>query len=127
MVEAVRRGKSFQRVADDFHVSKSTVALWVKRAAGKRLDRIDWTDQPPGLKTPINRTPLAIEQCVLHLRKHLKENSPLGEYGADAIRQEMERLGCVHPISRPTINRILQRNGLFDGKRRQRRPPPPTG
>ena len=39
----------------------------------------------------------------------------------------MERLGCVHPISRPTINRILQRNGLFDGKRRQRRPPPPTG
>jgi len=39
----------------------------------------------------------------------------------------MERLGCVHPLSRPTINRILQRNGLFDGKRRQRRPPPPTG
>jgi transposase len=127
MVEAVRRGKSFQRVADDFHVSKSTVALWVKRAKGKRLDRTDWTDQPPGLQTPINRTSLAIEQCVLHLRKHLKENSPLGEYGADAIKHEMEQRGCVHPISRPTINRILQRNGMFDGKRRQRRPPPPTG
>ena len=66
MVEAVRRGKSFQRVADDFHVSKSTVALWVQRAEGKRLDRTDWTDQPPGLKTPINRTSPSIEQCVLN-------------------------------------------------------------
>ena len=97
------------------------------RAKGKRLDRTDWTDKSAGATTPHNRTSSSIEQCVLHLRKELQENSPLGEYGADAIKQEMERLGCIHSIGRSTINRILQRHGLFDCKRRQRRPPPPTG
>ena len=37
MVEAVRRGKSFQRVANEYHVAKSTVVFWVKRAKDKRL------------------------------------------------------------------------------------------
>jgi hypothetical protein len=127
MVEAVRRGRSMQRVANEFHVSKSTVALWVERAKDKRLDRTDWTDRSSGHEMPHNRTATHIEQCVLHLRKELKENSPLGEYGADAIKDEMDRLGCIHMISRPTINRILERNGMFDGKKRQRRTPPPTG
>ena len=127
MVEAVRRGKSMQRVADEYHVAKSTVELWVKRAQGKRLDRTDWTDRSAGQETAHNRTALHVEQCVLQLRKELKESSPLGEYGADAIKDEMQRLGCIHPIGRSTINRILQRHGMFDGKKRQRRPPPPTG
>jgi transposase len=127
MVESVRRGKSLQRVANDYHVSKSTVIFWVKRAKGKRLDRTDWSDRPGGQETPHNRTATHIEQCVLQLRKYLKENSPLGEYGADAIKEEMQRLGCIYPIGRSTINRILQRHGMFDGTRRQRRPPPPTG
>jgi hypothetical protein len=39
----------------------------------------------------------------------------------------MEQLGCIHPISRPTINRILERNGMFDGRKRQRHKTPPTG
>ena len=116
-----------QRIANEYHVSKSTVALWVERAKGKRLDRTDWTDRSAGQETPHNRTAHSIEQCVLHLRKELKENSPLGEYGADAIKDEMTRLGCIHSLSRPTINRILQRHGMFDGKKRQRRTPPSTG
>jgi transposase-like protein len=127
MVEAVRRGKSLQRVANEYHVAKATVSFWVKRAKDKRLDRTDWTDRSSGQEMPHNRTATHIEQCVLRLRKYLKENSPLGEHGADAIKDEMERLGCIHPLSRPTINRILPRNGMFDGKRRQWRPPPPTG
>ena len=116
-----------QCVADEFHVAKSTVEFWVKRAKGKRLDRSDWNDRPAGPQTPQNRVSVHVECCVLNLRKDLKENSPLGEYGADAIKQEMERLGCVHPIARPTINRILQRNGMLDGKRRRRYTAPPTG
>jgi hypothetical protein len=68
-----------------------------------------------------------VEHCVLGLRKELKESSALGEYGADAIKREMEQIGCCRSISRPTINRILQRNGMLDGKRRQRRKAPPTG
>src|SRR5215469_8021035 len=127
MVEAVRRGKSLQRVATEYRVAKSTVEFWVKRAKGKRLDRTNWTDRSGGQETPHNRTTIQIEQCVLSLRKELKENSPLGEYGADAIKEEMERLGCINPVARSTINRILERNGMFDGRKRQRRPPPPTG
>jgi len=127
MVEAVRRGKSLQRVANEYHIAKSTVEFWVKRAKGKRLDRTDWTDKSAGQEIPHNRTTIHIERCVLELRKDLKENSSLGEYGADAIKEEMQRLGCIYPIGRSTINRILQRHGMFDGKRRQRRPPPPTG
>jgi transposase-like protein len=127
MVEAVRRGKSMQRVANEYHVAKSTIEFWVKRARGKRLDRTDWTDRSVGQETPHNRTNIHIEQCVLQLRKELKENSPLGEYGADAIKDEMEQLGCLHPIARSTINRILERHGMFDGKKRKRRTPPPTG
>ena len=99
----------------------------MKRAQGKRLDRTAWTDRSSGQETPRNRTALPIEQCVLRLRKELKETSPLGEHGADAIKDEMQRRGCVHSISRPTINRILQRYGMFDGKRRQRRTAPPSG
>jgi len=79
----VRRGKSLQRVANEYHVAKSTVAFCVKRAQGKRLDRTDWTDRSSGQETPRNRTALPIEQCVLRLRKELKETSPLGEHGAD--------------------------------------------
>jgi len=96
MVEAVRRGKSLQRVANEYHVAKSTVEFWVKRSKGKRLDRTDWTDRSGGQEIAHNRTAPHIEQCVLQLRKHLKESSPLGEYGADAIRDEMERRGCIH-------------------------------
>jgi transposase-like protein len=127
MVEAVRRGKSLQRVANEFHVAKSTVEFWVNRAKGKRLDRTDWTDRSGGQETAHNRTAHHIEQCVLQLRKELKESSPLGEHGADAIKDEMQRLGCIHSLGRSTINRILGRHGMFDGKKRQRRPPPPTG
>lgn len=127
MVEAVRRGKSLGQAAREFHVAKSTVEFWVNRAKGKRLNRVDWGDRSPGPKNPSNRINVHVEQCVLVLRKELKENSPLGEYGADAILREMERLGCVHSVSRPTVNRILQRNGMLDGKRRQRRPAPRSG
>jgi transposase len=127
MVEAVRRGKSLQQAAARFHVAKSTVELWVNRAKGKRLDRVDWTDRSAGPKTPHNRVSVHVERCVLELRKELKENSSLGEYGADAIKREIERIGCRHEISRPTINRILQRNGMFDGQRRRRYKSPPTG
>jgi hypothetical protein len=61
------------------------------------------------------------------LRKQLKEQSPLGEHGADAIRREMQQCGCPFLPSRPTINRILKRHGMFDGRRRKRFAPPPTG
>jgi hypothetical protein len=124
---AIRKGQSYRSVAQTFRVSKTTVERWVDYAKGKRLDRVDWTGQVKDRSAPINRLSTDIEQCVLSLRKHLKENSPLGEYGADAILQEMNQRACPHPPSRASINRILKRHGLFDGRRKKRYAPPPTG
>ena len=127
MVLAVRRGKSIRSVAQTFRVSKTTVERWKNHADGKRLDRVDWNNQVNESAKPANRSPESIEQCVLTLRKHLKENSPLGEHGADAILREMEQRNCPDPPSRATVNRILKRHGELDGRRRKRFKAPPTG
>jgi hypothetical protein len=124
---AVRRGKSIRSVAQTFHVSKTTVERWCNHAKDQRLDRVDWNSQ---INEPIavsNRTSNGVEQCILSLRKQLKEESALGEHGADAILNEMQQRQCPHPPSRATVNRILKRHGVLDGRRRKRFPPPPPG
>lgn len=127
MVAEVRRGEPRRTVAKTFGVAKATVDRWVERAAGQRLDRVDWSNRPPGQRTPHNKFSTDTEQMVLTIRKELKEVSALGEYGADAIHREMldRQLESI-PTPR-TINRILARHGQFDGKRRHRRPAPPKG
>ena len=127
MVAEVRRGASRRAVGKKFGVSKSQVDRWVKRAHRKRLDRVDWSDRPLGPKTPHNRSSTELEEVVLAIRKELKETSVLGEYGAEAIHREMMRRGGDEIPTLRTINRILDRRGQFDGKRRVRRPAPPKG
>ena len=46
MVVAVRAGQSLREVAAQYGVSAPTVQYWVERAKGKRLDRVDFSDQP---------------------------------------------------------------------------------
>jgi prepilin-type processing-associated H-X9-DG protein len=46
MVAAVRKGRSLRAVARPFGVGVATVASWVQRAQGQRLDRVDWSDRP---------------------------------------------------------------------------------
>jgi len=89
MVQTIRRGQSIRTVALEFGVSKTTVERWIQRTKGKRLDRVDWSDRPDGTSSPVNRCATEVEACVLELRQDLKENSALGEYGADAILHEM--------------------------------------
>ena len=127
MVTAVRRGQSVRRVARRFGVSKNTVQLWVDRAGRQRLDRVDFGDHPAGCPTPVNRTKKKIESLILSLRKHLKDKSDLGEYGAAAIRREMIARKEKKIPSLRTIGRILLRNGALDGRKRVRRAPPPRG
>lgn len=127
MVQAVRGGASMRHVADHFGVSLSTVQRWVDRAADQRLDRIDWTDRPCGLPTPVNRTERAREDLVLTLRQELRDTSDLGEFGAVAIRREWRARGLPDPPSLRTIGAILERRGALDRRRRTRRPPPPPG
>ena len=63
----------------------------------------------------------------LALRRELRQDSDLGFYGAEAIRNALvERK--VQPLpSLRTIGRILDRRGALDGKRRVRRKAPPLG
>jgi hypothetical protein len=127
MVEAVRAGASLRHVADCFGVALATVQRWVARAGNQRLDRVDWTDRPCGLPTPVNRTDRHLEDLVLTIRQQLHATSDLGEFGAAAIHRELLARGVTDPPSIRTIGLILQRRGALDARRRLRRPAPPPG
>lgn len=110
----------------------SSVQYWLSKAAETRLDRVNFTDTPPGRPQPVNRTAAEIETIILELRQHLAASSVLGEFGAEAIHQHLRenpsRYGLQQAIpSVRTINRILQRWGQFDARHRRRHPPPPRG
>jgi putative transposase len=125
MVAAVRRGQPLRAVAGQFGVGVATVAHWVERARGRRLDRVDWSDRS---RAPhqTRRTDTALEDLVLKARGDLAHGD-LGAIGADAIRQALLDQGVAGVPSVRTINRILGRRGALDGRPRTRRPPPPTG
>lgn len=127
MVAAARRGKSLRAVARAFQVSVPTVKRWLARAKGKRLDRTSFSDLSSAPRKVANRVSAEIEQLVLTLRKQLKEQSDLGEFGALAIRAELRRRKTRPLPSLRTIGRILERNGALDYRRRVRRRPPPKG
>jgi len=61
------------------------------------------------------------------LRRSLREESVLGEYGAHAIQAALKAERARIKPSLATINRVLSRRGLQDGVRRIRRPAPPQG
>jgi len=124
MVRLVRLGKSMHAVAARLHVDPSTVCFWVARAKADRLDRIDFSDRKSGRAW--NRTASHVEQRIVALRRSLREESILGEYGARAIEAVLNTEMPNAP-SQATINRVLARLGLQDGVRRVRRPAPPPG
>lgn len=126
MVAAVRRGQAMRAVARAFHVSLALVQYWVRRAGHRRLDRVDWADRS---RRPhrTRRTARAVEDRVLAVRRRLKEQSALGEYGAPAIGRALAA-GRTAPVpSVRTIGRILERRGALDRHARVRRPSPPPG
>ena len=126
MVRRVRAGDGLRAVARRFGVSVSTVSLWVARCAGQRLDRCCFADRGRG--RPSNRTPPRTEQRILRLRRQLREQSVLGEYGPEAIQRALRQHAPMRKVpSRATITRVLQRHGALDRSRRQRRPAPPKG
>jgi len=123
MVQLVRAGVGVRTVARRFSVSTSTVTFWVERARGQRLDRVDWQGRRPGRAW--NRLNTGQERRIVRLRQRLR-HSALGEFGAGAIRAQLQRSSKPVPCER-TIHRVLQRHGVLDGARRQRRAAPPKG
>ncbi len=103
------------------------MALWVGRAKGQRLDRADFADRPPGCAHGWNRVCRDIERRIVELRKSLREQSVLGEYGAAAIRVALRTETDASTPSIATINRVLARQGLQDAARHTRRVAPPKG
>jgi hypothetical protein len=126
MVSAFRRRKSLRKVAAQFGVAPGTVRYWVQRAAGRRLDRVDWEDQSRAPRHT-RRTSAALERKILAIRRRLKKHSALGEHGAVAIQRELQIQKVTPCPAVRTIGRVLQRNGVLDGRRRVRRPPPLRG
>jgi hypothetical protein len=114
-------------IARRFGLRLSGVQYWVRRARGQRLDRVNWDDLPRGCRVPANRTAKKIEDRILGIRRFLRECSPLGECGPQAIRNEMVRRGLSDVPSARTLSRVLARRGALDGRWRQRRKPPPRG
>ena len=108
-------------------VSLATVQLWLARAGDQPLDAVDWRDRP-SVRHRTSRTGDATEELVLAARRTLREESVLGEYGARAIRRELERRddppGPLPSVR--TIGRILERHGALEARRRQH-PAPPLG
>ena len=90
MVRLVRSHKSMHQVASQFRVSVSVVARWVERAAGHRLDKVDFSDRAPGCARGWNRVARSVERRIAELRKTLREQSVLGEYGATAIQTALQ-------------------------------------
>jgi hypothetical protein len=102
------------------------VQYWIKRASGKRLDRVDFSTHSSRPQRMPRQTAPELEQQILLLRQQLSE-SILGESGADAIREALLQQHWSGVPSTRTINRILQRHGLFDRRRRRRWPSPRPG
>jgi putative transposase len=125
MVAAVRGGQSLRVVAKEFGVGVATVAHWVERSKGQRLDRVDFSNRS---RAPhqTRRTDTAVEERIVKTRGELAKGD-LGALGAEAIRQALVDQGAANVPSLRTINRILGRRGVLDGKKRTRRPPPPKG
>ncbi len=120
------RRHSIRETARHFGVARSTVLHWIERGGQQRLDRIDFDTRAPGPRRAPGRTAPEIEQQILRLRRELAD-SALGEIGADAIRDALRDAGVNDAPSRRTINRILDRHGLFDRRARPRRKAPPPG
>ena len=97
-------------------MSLCTVQRWVARSGEERLDRVDFSDRPGGVPSPANRVAASLEDRILSLRKRLREQSDLGEYGAAAIQREMVRLKFKLVPSLRTIGRVLARRGALDGR-----------
>jgi transposase len=125
MVHMVRSGKSTRSVAAELGVDPTTVSFWVRRAKGARLDRVDFSDRKSGRAW--NRTAVSLEQHIVILRRNLREESILGEYGARAIQSALKAERAATQPSLATINRVLSRCGLQDAVRRIRRPAPAQG
>lgn len=122
----MRRGSSLRGAARRFGCSVRTAWVWVQRAAGQRLDRVDWADRPGGVRRGPGRTSRTVERRIVQARQRALHHGALGFHGPQALRQHLLQAGLRVVPSVRTISRILQRHGVGPTVRR-RWPAPPAG
>lgn len=125
MVQAVRAGMSYRRAASRWQVAVSTVAMWVLRARGMPLAKVEWADRSRRPHHNAQRSSAAVLKAIRRGRFYLKDHDALGEYGPAAIRRWLLAQELPVPSER-TIARWLAKWGL-SGRERWRRPAPPKG
>lgn len=123
----LRQGSSQRTVARRMGVSLRTVQHWAQRARDLDLDQVDWSDHRSLARKPANQTPREIEDLILRTRRELREESILGEFGAQAIRRELLARQVESVPAARTIGRILEQRGALDGRRRIRHKAPKRG
>src|SRR5512135_1180060 len=107
-------------------VSSTSGSPWSSTGSGVRKGN-DSTGST-GTTVPMPPRPEAvIEDLVLTVRAEWEQVSDLGFHGAEAIH-EARKGRTIEPLpSVRTINRIRERRGVLDGRKRTRRPAPPPG
>lgn len=126
MVAAVRRGMALREAARKFKVTLCTVQRWVRRAQGRALPSVDWTDHSHAPHERPHRCAEHIRRAIAAQRTELAQGA-LGFVGALAIHEQLRgKLGATCPSVR-TIGRVLRAEGLVGTARRQRLAPPPPG
>lgn len=123
---AVRRGQAQRQVARRYKVSLRAVQYWSARAAGQALSQVDWEDRSHAPHRSPRRTSASIVRRILQARQQLR-HGVLGFVGAEAIAEALAKSLAGRLPSVRTIGRILARHGALDGRKRQRRNPPPPG
>jgi len=117
---------SLREASRRFDVALSTVQRWVRRAHGRALPSVVWTDRSHAPYRRPQRCPEATRQAIVGVRSELAQ-SALGFVGAVAIHEQLRRTLGAHCPSVRTIGRVLLAEGLLVRSRRLRQPPPPPG
>lgn len=126
MVAAVRAGMALREASRKFEVTLSTVQRWVRRAEGRALPKVDWSDRSHAPHHRCGRCAESTRRAIVALRSDLA-NGALGFVGASAIHEQLQcKLGESCPSVR-TIGRVLRMEGLVGRSRRLRCVPPPPG
>ena len=119
-MEAVRRrlaGEAPEEIAEALGRTSRWVRKWVARH-GEESDQDSWAaGRSRAPHTSPNRTPDDLTGQILAARKRLVAN-PRAQYGSLAIQWELRRLGVTPIPPSRTIERVLERAGVSQPRRR---------
>lgn len=110
-VSAVREGAAVVDVAEQFGVTRQTIAMWRNRYAAAGVEGLRDKSRRP--HSSPQRIAATTEALICELRREHRR------WGARRIAYELGRLGLQNPPARATVHRVLVRNGLVNAQDQQ--------